>query len=175
MQAYRKVHLFDVDIKGGAVIKESNTTIPGDKFLPPYSTPLGQLGLLTCFDLRFPEASLSLRRQGAQLLTYPSAFTTKTGAAHWAPLLRARAIETQCYVLAAAQTGEHSPGRMSHGNACIVDPWGTVVAQCRDVPQGSGEDEGVFALAEIDLEWLEKLRKEMPLWEQRRTDVYPLL
>lgn len=137
--------------------------------------PRRLVGLLTCYDLRFPEVSLSLRRQGAQILTYPSAFTTKTGAAHWLPLLSARAIETQSYVLAPGQVGQHAPGRMSHGHSVIIDPWGTIIAQCRDTPQGDGEDEGVFAMGEVDLEWLEKVRSEMPLWEQRRTDVYPLL
>lgn len=105
----RQLHLFDVDIKGGLTILESNTTIPGSSILPPVSTSIGRLGLLTCYDLRFPEVSLSLRRQGAELLTYPSAFTVRTGAAHWETLLKARAIETQCYVVAAAQVGAH-PG-----------------------------------------------------------------
>ncbi|GAA5912675.1 hypothetical protein JCM5296_006053 [Sporobolomyces johnsonii] len=83
VQAYRKLHLFDVDIKGGVTILESKTTVKGDKLLEPYQTPIGKIGSLTCYDLRFPEVSLSLRRQGAELLTYPSAFTIRTGAAHW--------------------------------------------------------------------------------------------
>lgn len=141
-----KLHLFDVDIKGGLTILESNTTIPGSSILPPVSTSIGKIGLLTCYDLRFPEPSLSLRRQGAQVLTYPSAFTTKTGAAHWELLLRARAVETQSYVIAAAQVGSH-PGtkRVSYGHALICDPWGSVVAQCTDMQPY----EPTFVLADI--------------------------
>ncbi|GAA5922337.1 hypothetical protein JCM1841_003074 [Sporobolomyces salmonicolor] len=180
VQAYRKLHLFDVDIKGGMTILESKTTVRGDKLLEPCPTPIGKIGLLTCYDLRFPEVSLSLRRQGAEILTYPSAFTLRTGAAHWEVLLRARAIETQSYVLAPAQIGTHAPGRQSYGHALVVDPWGGILAQASDRPPkdgGAGEDEDAaqFVLAEIDLEWLESLRREMPLWNQRRSDVYPIL
>lgn len=219
--------MFDVDIKGGATILESRTTIAGDAIHAPCETPIGKseldrlrsrgacyaarVSLLTEFilgcpswppdmlrreprhsaqlggvtanpvrlrplQIRFPEVSLSLRRQGAQIITYPSAFTLKTGAAHWEVLLRARAIETQSYVLAPAQTGSHSETRQSYGHALIVDPWGAVVAQCADKqPKGDSADEGTFALAEIDLEWLEQIRREMPLWEQRRPEVYPIL
>ncbi|KAM0755655.1 putative NIT2-nitrilase [Meredithblackwellia eburnea MCA 4105] len=176
VQAYRKVHLFDVDIAGGATILESNTTIPGKEFLDPVETPVGKVGLLTCYDIRFPEANLVLRRKGAQVITYPSAFTMKTGAAHWNVLLRARAIESQSYILAPAQVGQHSATRVSFGNAMIIDPWGTVVAQTTDqLPAGDEEDAGTFVLADINLPWVEKIRTEMPLWEQRRTDVYPAL
>nr|CDI54707.1 probable NIT2-nitrilase [Melanopsichium pennsylvanicum 4] len=131
LDRYRKLHLFDVDIKGGLKILESDSTIRGSKLLEPRQTAIGKVGLLTCYDLRFPEPSLSLRRQGAQVLTYPSAFTVRTGAAHWETLLRARAIETQSYVLAAAQVGAHDgTKRVSWGHAMIVDPWGSVLAQC---------------------------------------------
>lgn len=130
---------------------ESGTTIPGTEIGSPVSTPLGMLGvsptrptppqrtssllpsqLQTCYDLRFPESSLALRSRGAQILTYPSAFTERTGAAHWEVLLRARALDTQCWVLAAAQVGAH-PGssRVSYGHAMVVDPWGSVVASVR--------------------------------------------
>lgn len=167
---YRKLHLFDVDIKGGLKILESDSTIKGAQLLPPRSTPLGKLGLLTCYDLRFPEPSLSLRRQGAQLLTYPSAFTLRTGAAHWETLLKARAIETQSYALAAAQVGAHDgTKRVSWGHAMIVDPWGSVVAQCPDIQPYKP----TYCLADIDLESLENTRQEMPLWEQRRGDIFP--
>ena len=130
-QKYRKLHLFDVDIKGGLKILESDSTIKGSSLVAPTQTAIGKVGLLTCYDLRFPEPSLSLRRQGAQIITYPSAFTFRTGAAHWETLLRARAIETQSYVLAAAQVGAHDgTKRVSWGHAMIVDPWGSVIAQC---------------------------------------------
>lgn len=102
--------------------------------------------LLTCYDVRFPEPSLILRRRGAQILTYPSAFTVRTGLAHWTPLLQARAIETQSYVVAAAQSGQHpDTQRVSYGRASIVDPWGVVVAQCSD----ASATKASFAVADI--------------------------
>ncbi|KDN37024.1 putative NIT2-nitrilase [Tilletiaria anomala UBC 951] len=169
VQRYRKLHLFDVDIKGGLKILESDTTIPGRALSDAVDSRVGKLGLLTCYDLRFPEPSLSLRKAGAQVLTYPSAFTVRTGAAHWEILLRARAIETQCYVLAAAQVGSHEgTKRVSWGHAMAVDPYGSVIAQCSDMQPYQPS----FCLANIDLDLLENVRKEMPLWEQRRPDVY---
>lgn len=145
------------DIKGGTTILESNTTVPGDDLVPPHATAIGNVGLLTCYDLRFPEPSLRLRRHGAHVITYPSAFTVRTGNAHWELLLRARAVETQSYVLASAQTGTHFPsevkdgdiivpGRQSYGHSIIIDPWGTVVAQVADNPEQ--QHEPAFALAE---------------------------
>lgn len=119
--------------------------MPGEALVEPYATSIGQVGLLTCYDMRFPEAALRLRRQGAEIISYPSAFTVRTGEAHWELLLRARAVETQCYVLGSAQTGTHfeeaikedgsvAPARRSFGHSTIVDPWGTVVAQVSDEP-----------------------------------------
>ncbi|SPO29461.1 probable NIT2 - nitrilase [Ustilago trichophora] len=172
LDKYRKLHLFDVDIKGGLKILESDSTIKGSKLLAPRQTAIGKVGLLTCYDLRFPEPSLALRRQGAQVITYPSAFTVRTGAAHWETLLRARAIETQSYILAAAQVGAHDgTKRVSWGHAMIVDPWGSVIAQCPDIQPYKP----AFCLADIDLESLENTRQEMPLWEQRRDDIFPQL
>lgn len=173
---YEKLHLFDVDLKGsgGPTLLESQTTIPGRVLVPPIDTDVGKVGLLTCYDLRFPESSLLLRQQGAEILTYPSAFTIKTGQVHWEILLRARAIETQSYVLAPAQVGEHFPGRSSYGRAMMVDPWGTVVAECPETPSLEEIETGSFGLAEIDLQKLDSVRMEMPLWEQRRKDVYSL-
>ncbi|EPQ31645.1 uncharacterized protein PFL1_00978 [Pseudozyma flocculosa PF-1] len=172
LDKYRKLHLFDVDIKGGLKILESDSTIKGSELLSPRPSPIGKIGLLTCYDLRFPEPSLSLRRQGAQVLTYPSAFTVRTGAAHWDVLLRSRAIETQSYVLAAAQVGAHDgTKRVSWGHAMVVDPWGSVVAQCPDIQPY----QPTFCLADIDLDALENTRREMPLWSQRRLDVFPEL
>ena len=108
--------------------------------------------------LRFPEVALSLRRRGAEIITFPSAFTVPTGRAHWETLLRARAIETQSYVVAAAQVGRHNEKRVSYGHSMIVDPWGTVVADVGDVA-----DEPAIATADVDLEMLRKVRMEMPL------------
>ncbi|KAF8337037.1 putative NIT2-nitrilase [Cantharellus anzutake] len=157
---YRKVHLFDVDLSPtGPKILESATTIPGTEIVAPVSTPIGKLGLQTCYDIRFAEPSNSLTRQGAELLAYPSAFAPHTGAAHWETLLKARAIENQCYVLGSAQSGEHFPSRSSYGRAMIVDPWGTIVAQCPQI----ATEKGKICFAEIDLGYLNKVRREMPM------------
>lgn len=103
-------------------------------------------------------------------MTYPSAFTVRTGGAHWEILLRARAIETQCYIMAPAQVGSHAgTKRVSWGHAMIVDPYGSIIAQCSDMQPYNP----IFCMADIDLESLTTMRKEMPLWTQRRTDVYP--
>ncbi|KAF2461002.1 nitrilase [Lineolata rhizophorae] len=166
VQRYQKLHLFDVDIKGGPVLKESNSVEKGMSILPPFETPVGRVGLTICFDLRFPEISLALKRQNAQIITYPSAFTIPTGRAHWEPLLRARAIETESYVIAAAQAGRHNEKRASYGHSMIISPWGEILAEL------DGEsDEPQIATAEIDLRLLEKVRREMPLL--RRSDIYP--
>ncbi|EAA59864.1 hypothetical protein AN3656.2 [Aspergillus nidulans FGSC A4] len=116
--------------------------------------------------LRFPEISLALRRQNAQIITYPSAFTVPTGRAHWETLLRARAIETQSYVIAAAQAGPHNEKRQSYGHSMIVNPWGEIMAKL-----GDEYEEPQIVVANIDLELLGKVRTEMPLL--RRTDIYP--
>ncbi|KAL3464750.1 carbon-nitrogen hydrolase [Aspergillus heterothallicus] len=165
-QRYQKVHLFDVDIKGGPVLKESASVEKGMEIHPPFDTVLGRVGLSICFDLRFPEISLALKRQNAQIITYPSAFTVPTGKAHWETLLRARAIETQSYVLAAAQAGPHNEKRRSYGHSMIVNPWGEVL-----VKLGDEYEEPQIAIADIDLELLAKVRREMPLL--RRNDIYP--
>jgi predicted amidohydrolase len=159
------------------------------EIMPPFDTPLGRVGLSICFDvslvaqippsdgeeliiihatlqLRFPEISLALKRQNAQIVTYPSAFTVPTGQAHWETLLRARAIETQAYVVAAAQAGPHNEKRRSYGHSMIVNPWGEIVAKLGDEYR-----EPAIATAEIDLNLLQKVRREMPLI--RRTDIYP--
>ncbi|OAL50839.1 carbon-nitrogen hydrolase [Pyrenochaeta sp. DS3sAY3a] len=172
---YQKLHLFDVDIKGGPQLKESNGVERGTQIVDPIATPVGKVGLQICFDMRFPEPALALRARGAQILTYPSAFTVPTGkAGHWEILLRARAIETQSYVVAAAQVGVHDAEgkRRSYGHSMVVDPWGRVVAELggEEDEKGRGLDEGEIAVAEVDVEYLEKVRREVPLL--RRTDVY---
>ncbi|KAH7629509.1 carbon-nitrogen hydrolase [Sordaria sp. MPI-SDFR-AT-0083] len=163
---YQKIHLFDVDIQGGPVLKESQSVEPGIKIEPPFETSFGKVASTICFDLRFPEIGISLRRQGAEIITYPSAFTVPTGQAHWEVLLRARAIETQSYIIAAAQVGRHNEKRVSYGHSLIIDPWGRIVASV-----GDKSDEPEIATATIDLELMKKVRAEVPL--RRRTDVYP--
>eukprot|EP00095_Tigriopus_kingsejongensis_P008373 snap_masked-scaffold856_size87843-processed-gene-0.10 protein:Tk08373 transcript:snap_masked-scaffold856_size87843-processed-gene-0.10-mRNA-1 annotation:"histidine triad domain protein" len=122
---YAKTHLFDVDIPGRVKLKESDYVLPGPAIPDPVTTSVGRVGLGICYDLRFPELSLGLARKGADILTFPATFTIPTGMAHWEVLLRARAIETQCYVIAAAQTGQHNAKRSSYGHSMVVDPWGT--------------------------------------------------
>lgn len=138
---YRKVHLFDLALPGQPAWLESRLVAPGRR-LTTAATPWGELGMSICFDLRFPELFRRLRLMGAEIIAAPSAFTQKTGQAHWELLLRARAVENQCFVLAGAQWGDHGGGRASFGSAMIVDPWGEVLARR---PEGVG-----LALAEVD-------------------------
>jgi len=156
---YRKIHLFDVDLPDGTTLLESETVDPGVEAVVA-KTPFGTLGLSVCYDLRFPELYRRLVDQGAIALAVPAAFTLTTGKDHWHVLLRARAVEQQCYVLAAAQTGHHYGKRWSYGHALICDPWGTVVAEC-------GEGEGV-AVAAIDPAYVERVRRSVPSLEHRR-------
>jgi predicted amidohydrolase len=155
---YRKIHLFDVELSDVG-LQESKTVAPGDEIVVA-DTAAGRLGLSICYDLRFPELYRELATRGARILLVPSAFTVPTGRDHWEVLLRARAIENQAFVLAAAQYGIHSPTRRSYGRSMIVDPWGTVLAT---VPDGEG-----FATAELDLESLERVRLQLPALRNRR-------
>jgi predicted amidohydrolase len=124
--AYRKIHRFDVDLDDGTRLRESDSTAAGDAVVVT-DAPCGRTALTICYDLRFPELYRRCVDAGATVLTAPSAFTARTGPDHWETLLRARALESQCWMLAAAQTGDHGGGRRSHGHALAVDPWGTVV------------------------------------------------
>ena len=155
---YRKIHLFDVELPG-ATLQESKGVAPGDEVVVA-DTPLGRLGLSVCYDLRFPELYRELVAQGARILLVPSAFTVATGSDHWEVLLRARAIENQAFVIAAAQYGVHSPRRRSYGRSLIVDPWGLVLAQAAD---GEG-----LALAELDLSRQDEVRRHLPALRHRR-------
>jgi predicted amidohydrolase len=161
---YRKIHLFDIVMAGGPVLKESDGTEPGDVCVA-CDSPVGRLGLSTCFDLRFPEMYGHLVRNGAEVLLVPSAFTATTGKAHWHALLRARAIENFSYVVAAAQVGRHNDKRESYGHACIIDPWGNVLADM------GGESTGIMC-AEINLDYLHQVRARIPSETARRPEVY---
>ncbi len=159
---YRKLHLFDVGIRGRAEFRESKTVAAGD--LPVIvSTPLARLGLSICYDLRFPELYRKLALAGAEVLLIPSAFTAYTGKFHWMTLLRARAIENQCWVVAPAQAGRHSPTRRSFGHTAVIDPWGEVVA-LRE--RGPG-----IVVAEIDLDRLAEVRRGLPALRHVRRDL----
>jgi len=158
---YRKIHLFDVDLGelGGGQYCESASIAPGDEVVVA-ETAFGGLGLSICYDLRFPELYRQQAARGARFLAVPSAFAPHTGKDHWEPLLRARAIENQAFVLAPAQCGRHSPDRASHGHSMIVDPWGVVLARLGDEP-------GV-AVADCSLEALERVRTRLPALRHRR-------
>lgn len=156
---YRKIHLFDVDLPDGTKLAESDHVEPGSETVVT-DTPLGRLGLSICYDLRFPELYRKLVDDGAIALTVPAAFTLTTGKDHWHVLLRARAIEAQSYVLAAAQTGHHYGRRNSYGHALVCDPWGTVLAEC-------GEGEGVAA-AWVDPAVVTRIRGSLPSLRHRR-------
>ena len=123
-------------------------------------TPLGTIGLSVCYDLRFPELYRGLSRKGAQIISVPSAFTFPTGAAHWEALLRARAIENQVYIIAPNQIGKNVYGFADYGNSMIIDPWGKIIARA--------PDRECFITAEIDLDYLEKVRKELPCLAHQR-------
>lgn len=165
LASYRKLHLFSVDIPGGVRVRESDRMQPGSEIVS-LSTPLGHLGLSICYDLRFPELYRLLALRGAQVLFVPASFTHPTGEAHWEPLLRARAIENGCYVVAAAQCGE-KPKYLAHGNSLVVDPWGKIIARA------DHQSESVL-LAEINLALVEKARQQIPALETRRPDIYTL-
>lgn len=151
---YRKIHLFDVDIPERAVLRESDSTAAGAEPVV-CDTPLVRIGMSICYDLRFPELYRDLVvRQGAALVVVPAAFTAHTGAAHWHVLLRARAVENQCYVLAAAQSGRHNEKRVSYGHSMLIDPWGTIVDER---PEGEG-----LVLGAIDPDEIERTRHQMP-------------
>jgi len=156
---YRKIHLFDVDIPGQVRVKESDTKKPGEGVVA-CETPLENFGLSVCYDLRFPELYRGLADRGAEVIFVPSAFTFPTGAAHWEPLLRARAIENQAYVIAPNQIGKNAHGFADYGNSMIVDPWGKVIARAAD--------KECFITAEIDRDYLEKVRRELPCLTHRR-------
>jgi predicted amidohydrolase len=161
LATYRKIHLFDVDVPNGPRFLESATCKPGEA-TAVVATPLARFGLSICYDLRFGELYRKLADGGAEVLMIPSAFTLATGKDHWEPLIRARAIENQCWVIAPAQHGKHDDGGLAHtwGHAMIVDPWGLPVATA---PDGPG-----LALAEIDLDRVAKIREAIPMARHRR-------
>lgn len=157
---YDKVHLFDVSVPdSGEEYRESDSVEAGEEFCV-IDTPFGKLGVAVCYDLRFPEFFRSMSRRDLDIIVIPSAFTAKTGAAHWEVLLRARAIENLSYVIAPNQGGFHKNGRQTYGHSMIVDPWG-VVLDCYKTGAG-------FVCANIDKNRLEKTRASFPVLQHRR-------
>jgi predicted amidohydrolase len=158
---YRKIHLFDVDLaaQGGGRYQESERVAPGQDVVVA-DTPFGGIGLSVCYDLRFPELYRAQSARGARILLVPSAFARETGRDHWEVLLRARAIENQCFVVAPAQWGQHSPERASHGRALLADPWGVLL--------GVAPDRTGFVVADCDLAQQERVRASLPALGHRR-------
>ncbi len=157
---YDKLHLFDVELPGGEVWRESAAYAPGDT-ASVVDTPAGMLGLSICYDLRFPDLYRALSDAGATILGVPAAFTRLTGAAHWHTLLRARAIEAGAWVVAAAQTGEHADGRTTYGHSLVIDPWGEVLL---DMGEAAG-----LGFATLDPERLAAARSRVPVLTHRRS------
>ncbi len=153
LATYDKIHMFDVTLPDGKVIRESSAYRPGDKTVV-VDTPLGKVGLTICYDLRFPQLFRTLAQAGAQIITVPSSFQRQTGKAHWHPLLQARAIENGCYVIAPAMCGDHAGNRQTFGHSLVVNPWGEVIAD-------GGEAPGIV-YAEIDVARVAKTRGMIP-------------
>jgi predicted amidohydrolase len=160
---YRKIHLFDVEIAGNVSAQESATVAPGEEVVTA-DVEGHTVGLSICYDLRFPELYRELALRGAEIVFVPAAFTLYTGKDHWTTLLRARAIENQCFVVAAGQIGAHEPNMSCYGRSTIIDPWGTVLVQA---PDGVG-----IADAELDLDRVAQIRRQLPSLANRRPDVY---
>lgn len=158
--SYDKIHLFDVSLPGGHHYTESAHVTPGGQGVV-VRTPLGGMGLSVCYDLRFPNLYRSLALAGAEILTVPSAFTKPTGAAHWHTLLKARAIENGCYVIAPAQCGAHPGGRETYGHSLIIDPWGNVLIEAE-------EEKPCVIAAEIDLKRGHEIRAQLPVLSHHR-------
>ena len=158
---YDKLHLFDVDVADGTKqYRESETFCPGNH-ISVIDTPFGKIGLTICYDLRFPDLFRALRLAGAEIITVPSAFTKVTGEAHWQVLLQARAIETQCFILAAAQWGAHNEGsRETWGQSIVIGPWGEVIAEQKT---GTG-----WVHADIDVAEVHSIRSKMPVAQHNR-------
>lgn len=156
---YDKLHLFDIDLPTGERWRESASYAPGEAAVVA-TTPVGSLGLSICYDLRFPDLYAGLSAAGATVLAIPAAFTVPTGAAHWQVMLRARAIEAEAFVIAAAQTGTHADGRTTYGHSLVVDPWGGVVCDM-------GEEPGL-AIVDLDMAVLADTRARIPVLTHRR-------
>lgn len=157
---YDKLHLFDVSLKEGAEKYTESETIEHGKEVVVIDSPFGRMGIAVCYDLRFPEMFRKMLEQGMELLVLPAAFTAITGKAHWEVLVRARAIENLCYVVAAAQGGYHVNGRETHGDSMVVNPWGVVIDR---LPRGSG-----VVMADIDRAQLAAIRCSLPAISHRR-------
>jgi omega-amidase len=162
---HRKMHLFDIDVEGGQYFKESDILSPG-KSVTVFDTPYGKMGVAICFDFRFPELSRLMAYEGAKIIFMPGAFNMTTGPAHWEILFKSRALDNQVYTVGVAPARSYDGSYISYGNSMIVDPWGKVV--------GRLDYEENILIEDIDLDIIEKIRKELPLLSSIRHDVYEL-
>lgn len=162
---HRKMHLFDIDVKGGQYFKESDTFTPG-KDVTVFSTEFGKIGLAICYDIRFPELARLMAMGGAEVLIYPAAFNMTTGPAHWELSFRARALDNQCYTVGVAPARDMEASYHSFGNSIVASPWGNVLNKM-------DENEG-YIIQEIDLDYVKKIRAELPLLQHIRKDIYTL-
>ena len=157
---YDKIHLFDVTVNDAQSEYSESHSYEAGSAIATLKTPLGHLGLSVCYDMRFPELYRDFFKLGVEIVTVPAAFTAVTGEAHWESLLRARAIENQCYVIAAAQAGRHNEKRETWGHSMVIDPWGNVLVS---LAKGEG-----IAVADIDIDYLNDIRARMPIREQQK-------
>lgn len=162
---HRKVHLFDIDVKGGQTFKESDTLTAGDSDTV-FDTEFGKMGVMLCFDIRFPELSRMMVNDGAKVIFVPAAFNMTTGPAHWELSFRTRALDNQIYMVGCAPARDVSAGYISWGHSIVTDPWGRVIDML-------DEKEGIL-LAELDMDYEEQVREELPLLKSRREDMYKL-
>ena len=163
---HRKAHLFDINVSGGQCFKESDTLSPGNK-IGCFETEFGKIGLCVCYDFRFPETARLMAQDGAKVILVPAAFNMTTGPAHWELMFRQRAVESQCFVIGTAPARDTDSSYVSWGHSIAVDPWGTILTQM-------DEKEGIRVVT-LDLDYLEKVRSELPLLRHRRTDLYELV
>jgi len=163
---YDKMHLFDVDLASGETWRESSAYVGGEQPVV-VQTPLGQVGLAICYDMRFPDLFSAYAKLGVDVLTLPSAFTVPTGEAHWHTLLRARAIESAAFVIAAAQCGVHEDGRQTYGHSLVVDPWGSILLDMGDLPG--------LACVDLDLDAIKRVRQQIPVHANRRNIPSPFI
>lgn len=162
---HRKVHLFDIDVKGGQTFKESDTLTAGDSDTV-FDTEFGKIGVMLCFDIRFPELSRMMVNDGARIVFVPAAFNMTTGPAHWELSFRTRALDNQIYMVGCAPARDVSAGYISWGHSIVTDPWGRVTDML-------DEKKGIL-LAELDMDYEEQVREELPLLKSRRKDIYQL-
>ena len=162
---HRKVHLFDIDVKGGQTFKESDTLTAGDSDTV-FDTEFGKIGVMLCFDIRFPELSRMMINDGVKVIFVPAAFNMTTGPAHWELSFRTRALDNQIYMVGCAPARDVSAGYISWGHSIVTDPWGRVTGML-------DENEGIL-LAELDMDYEEQVREELPLLKSRRKDIYQL-